>query len=89
MRSKMLAQMPYCCGVMFLESSSVKTSPVIMLVIWAAKIIKPEYWSLIVFFDKWWSRFGCRWEGFGFVGAGSGTRTRVAPKGHWLSRPAH
>ena len=58
----MLAHMPYCCWVMFLERRSVKASPVIMLVIWAAKIMKPEYWSLIVFFDKWWSRFGCRRE---------------------------
>ena len=58
----MLAHMPYCCWVMFLESSSVKASPVIMLVIWAAKIMKPEYWSLSVFFAKWWSRVGCRRE---------------------------
>ena len=58
MRSKMFAHMPYSCVVMFLESSSVKARPVIMLVSWAAKIMKPEYWSRIVFFDKWWSRVG-------------------------------
>ncbi len=62
----MLAHMPYCCGVMFLESNSVKMSPVIMLVISAAKIMKPEYWILIVFFDNCWSRFDCRWLGCGF-----------------------
>ena len=84
----MLAQIPYSCWVMFLESKSVKKSPVAMLMICAVKIMKPVYWILIVFFAKCWPRKVTVREGR-CVGAGSGTRTRAAPKGHWLSRPAH
>jgi hypothetical protein len=39
---------------MFLVSRSVKMSPVAMLRIWDAKMINPEYWTLIWFLLKYY-----------------------------------
>ena len=41
--------MPYSAVLMFRVSRSVKMSPVAMLRIWDAKMMKPEYWTLIWF----------------------------------------
>ena len=48
----MFVQMPYWSVFMFLVSRSVKMSPVAMLRIWDAKMMKPEYWTLIWFLLK-------------------------------------
>lgn len=50
-RSKMFDHVPYSPVFMFLVSRSVKMRPVPTLIIWAAKIMRPEYWILILLLD--------------------------------------
>lgn len=49
----MLVQIPNWDSLMFRVSSNVKMSPVAMLKIWELKMMKPEYWTRMLFFKGW------------------------------------
>jgi len=53
----MFVQIPYSDVLMFLVSRRVKMSPVATLKIWDAKMMKPEYWTLIVCLLKFFCFF--------------------------------